>query len=211
MDFSRITIRHGKLTTLQGSFPGGELRAWRGTPKTWSGITMVAASVRLGGRSFTRSRNLSEHLEKLSVPPEVRPLLLNGYDGPWVRGRIERVFRVALPTEAERGEKSGLHGEFLAVVTEQDGTLVGVPFWCNDYYLKTGLIFSEQEDPPPKEVADRIAAAFWSLLLSEPNDLPEYRDRMFHLGAGIWLVFGVQGNQPFIEEHDDEPDAGANG
>ena len=51
----------------------------------------------------------------------------------------------------------------------------------------------------------RVAEAFWGLLLAKPHDLPEYRDRMLHIGAGVWLVFGVEAGRPFIEEHEEEP------
>lgn len=44
MDLTKVDIRHGHLTSLQGLLPQGELRAWRGTPQTRNGITIVAAS-----------------------------------------------------------------------------------------------------------------------------------------------------------------------
>jgi hypothetical protein len=136
------------------------------------------------------------------LPPDVRQLLLDGYDGPWVRGRMERVFGVPSPKADELSEKSGLLGKFLAVVSEEGGSLVGVPFWCGDHYLRAGLTFSGAETPG---VCDRIAGAFWGLLLAAPHDLPDYTDQMFHHGSGTWLAFGVRGGRPFIDEHEDEP------
>ena len=52
-----------------------------------------------------------------------------------------------------------------------------------------------------------LQVAFWDLLLAAPCDLIDYQDRMFHLGAGFWLVFGVRSGEPFVEEYEDEPGA----
>jgi hypothetical protein len=98
-----------------------------------------------------------------------------------------------------------LHASFIAVCPQPDGSLLGVPFECHDHYLQSALMFSEQVDPAPADLCSRVADAFWGLLLAEPHDLPEYRDRMLHIRAGVWLVFGVEAGQPFIEEYDEEP------
>jgi hypothetical protein len=208
MNLSKLTVRHGELRAVQALFPAGEMMAWRGKPRTWEATTIVAAPVHLKGPYFLLTHTLADYTRDRELPTGVDTLLLDGYDGPWVRGRIERVFGVTSAGEEERGEKAGLHAEFLAVHTEADGSLVGVPFRCRDHYLKTGLLFSEKVDRPPAAWCDRIADAFWGLLLAEPHDLPEYRDRMFHVGAGVWLVFGIEHGQPFIEEREDGPNGG---
>lgn len=193
MDLPKLKVRHGKFIELQGP------------PRTWEGISIAAATVELLGSSFSFSHNLADYLKAKKPSPDLRNLLLDGSDGSWVRGRIERVFLVQSPEEEDRGEKSGLYSSFIAVCPQADGTMLGIPFECTDYYLRTTLMFSEQEDPPPSALTDRIGEAFWSLLLADPHDLPEYRDTMYHSGAGIWMLFGIEDGQPFVEEQDDEP------
>ena len=46
------------------------------------------------------------------------------------------------------------------MLSEGDGSLLGVSFIRSDYYLMAGLMFSEQKDPPPGQLADCIAGAF---------------------------------------------------
>lgn len=180
-DFSNVTVRHGDQP-LQQPLSGGVMRAWFGTPKTWEDVTFVPASVRIVG-NWTPGRPL----------PQGR-VLPGGNDGPWVRGRLERMFQVHLhPDESE--EKAGMHGSFVGVFGDQ-----GVPFVCRDVYLKTLLFFSGNEAP---DVCERIANAFWGLLLSEPDNVIDYEDRMFHLGTGVWLVFGIAGGKPFVREEED--------
>ncbi len=193
MDLPKLTVRYGELDELQGP------------PRKWKGITIAAALVRLKGRWLSRSHTLAEHVGMRNISPIVRPMLLNGDDAPWVRGRVERLFLAPSVGEEDRIEKSAIEVGFVASVPRSDGTLVGVPFFCNDYYLRTGLTFSEDLDPPPKELADRVAEAFWELLLREPNDLHEYQDFMYHSGAGVWIVFGVQSGRPFFTEQKEEP------
>jgi hypothetical protein len=205
MDLSNVTVRYGKPTPLQVQLAAGEMRVWHGTPRTWKDTTIVAARVGLKGPSFSLTHELAEHVKRRELPANVRALFLDAYDGPWVRGRIERLFGVSSPPEQERYEKTGLHAEFVAVFSEQGGGLVAVPFWCTDHYLKSGLMFSEKEDRPPAELCDSIAEAFWGLLLADPYDLPDYNDRMFHSGAGVWLAFGVAHGKPFIDEQEEEP------
>jgi hypothetical protein len=197
MTMPNLTVRHGWLHEVSG------------TLVTWDGVSIAAARIALKGHSFSRTHTLAEHITRQDLPREVRSLMLNGYDAPWVRGRIERLFYTALTlNHEERLEKSGLQATLIAVVCQGDDSLIGVPFSCTDYYLKSGLMFSETEDPPPGELADRIAAAFWNLLLAVPHDLPSYTDQMYHVGAGVWLVFGIACGQPYIEERQQEPRRG---
>jgi hypothetical protein len=193
MDLPRLVVRYGELGQLQGP------------PRKWGDVTIAAALVALRGRAFSLGYELARHLRGRALPADVRELMLGGYDAPWVRGRIERVFGVTSPGEQERGEKSGLHASFIAVCPQPDGSLLGVPFECHDHYLKSALMFSEQVDPAPADLCALVADAFWGLLLAEPHDLPEYRGCMPHVGAGGWLVFGVEAGRPFIEEYDEEP------
>ena len=130
------------------------------------------------------------------MPAATKPLLLDGDDCPWVRGRCERLFLVSPTTEEDRGEKCGFDAGFIAVCPQPDGKLLGVPFICTDHYLRSGLMFSDEVDPA---LSNRIADAFWNLLLADPNDLPDYEDIVYHLGAGLLMKFGVENGQPFVE------------
>ncbi len=48
-----------------------------------------------------------------------------------------------------------------------------------------------------------IAAAFWTLLLAEPDVLADYVDRAFHSGAGVWMHYGRGNGELFYEELED--------
>ena len=49
-------------------------------------------------------------------------------------------------------------------------------------------------------VIDRVAHAFWQVMLKDPQDLPEYCDYFYHLGAGVEVRFGVRDGEPFMKE-----------
>jgi hypothetical protein len=74
-----------------------------------------------------------------------------------------------------------------------------VPFECSDYYGESGLTFSSVK-APDEAIQRAIAEAFWGLLLSAPTDLSDYEDRLYHSGAGVWLLFGVESGEPFMRE-----------
>lgn len=202
MDLSNLTIRHGRLTALQCAIPNAVMRACSGRPRTWGDITIVAAGVKLLGPPFADRQTLAAFIRHRELPSDVRLLLPDGFDGSWVRGRIDRVFHAPSPNAEHLGEKSGLAQEFVAEVPAESDSPLGVPFGCCDHYLRTGLTFSGQEAP---EVCDRVASAFWELLLAEPHNLPDYQDKLFHSGAGYWLAFGIRNGRPFMEEHEEEP------
>lgn len=75
------------------------------------------------------------------------------YDAAWVRARLPRIFGFT-PDVAEI-EKRLLDVGFVAVPF---GNSVGFPFVCNDYYGRTGLMFSPEG--PDADSQARIAAAF---------------------------------------------------
>src|SRR4051812_35743099 len=87
MDLSAVIIRHGEPNVLQTQLPHGEMRAWKGTPRTWTGITIVAAGVEPAGPPFAHGRTLAEHLNGRELPSNVRTLLLGGYDGRRLRSK----------------------------------------------------------------------------------------------------------------------------
>jgi hypothetical protein len=57
---------------------------------------------------------------------------------------------------------------FAAVIPEGEDYYVSYPFACTDMGQTTGLVFSRLG--PDAEVRDRIARAFWGLLVAEGSD-----------------------------------------
>ena len=95
--------------------------------------------------------------------------------------------------------------DFIAILQDGDAAYYAVPFSCDDYYGRTLLMFSS-ENGPPEKLQQQIAEAFWGLLLSDPTDLVDYKDSMLHLGAGVWIDFGVEDGEPFFEEREEADD-----
>jgi len=188
MDEPKLEIRHGVSFDILGPI------------RSFGKVKIAAADVELFGQS---SHRLEDHLARHPVSGEVKALLRDGEDAPWVRGRAQHLFLVPHNTEEDRPEKSFFWAGFIAILPGDDGALFGVPFLCGDYYSHSELTFNE-EDAPPEAVQDQIAEAFWNLLLSEPNDLADYRDTMFHPGCGKFLEFGVENGEPFVFERDED-------
>src|SRR5262245_39368360 len=149
-------------------------------------IAIVPARVRLTGRMLTNGSYLEDYLGARKVPADVKALVHPGEDAPWVCGRVQRVFSLPQIPEEERGEKSCMVFSFLAAFQE-DGQLVGIPFDCTDHYGRSLLLFSG--DAPPQPIIDRVADAFWGILLENPQDIPDYTDHFFHLGGGFEVRF----------------------
>jgi hypothetical protein len=175
----------------------GQLEDVVGPARRHGDIAIVPARVRLTGNMLTNGPHLQEYLAALKLPADVNALIHPGDDAPWVCGRVQLVFSLPQLPEEERAEKSCMGFSFLAAL-QDDGQLVGIPFECTDYYGRSLLMFSG--DAPPQPLIDRIANAFWQILLDQPLDLPEYADHFYHLGAGVEVRFGVRDGEPFMEE-----------
>ena len=187
MNRPKIQIRHGQFTDLLGP------------PQTYDDITFAAAQVQLNGSIFDLTHPLESWIDQHHVPRETKALVLAAENAVWVRGRVQQLFKIPNTTEEDRGEKTFFLGELIAILQGEAGQSLGIPFLCTDTYGRSGLMFSS-EDPPPQELQQRIGNAFWSLLLSDPRNLEDYRDSILHLGTGAWLDFGVQDGDPFLEE-----------
>jgi hypothetical protein len=175
----------------------GELEDVIGHARRHDDIAIVPARVRLTGNVMTNGSHLEDYLGAYKVSADIKGLIHPGEDAPWVCGRVQRVFSLPQVPEEDRAEKSCMGFSFLAAIAV-DGALVGIPFECTDYYGRSVLLFSG--DAPPKALMDRVASAFWQILLGDPNDLPEYTDRFSHLGGGFEVQFGVQDGEPFMKE-----------
>ncbi len=183
----------------------GEFDDVLGPARSKDGVSIAAARIRLLGESFSPSKKLSDFIKTLTLVPEVNALMQEGYDAPWVRGRMERLFFTEPVDEEDRCEKSGIYASFIAVVADERDELIATPFEISDYYLQTSLYFSSAPHAPPEDWLDRIATAFWKLLLEDPHDLAEYTETMSHVGGGFFLTFGVANANTFIEETEDDP------
>jgi hypothetical protein len=181
-----------------------------GPVRTRDGVSIAAASVVL---RFDHSSRVSDaafqEFAEYAVAhdpgdDEVRALVAQGCAAPWVRGRVERLFFSEPVFEPDRREKSSLYASFVAVISS-DGVMIGVPFECTDYYFKASLTFSTGADEPAREVRERIAVAFWGMLLDDPWDVSDYSDRMVHGGAGVTYAYGIHDGAVFVREIEDSP------
>ncbi len=154
----------------------------------------VPSAVSLAGQSFDPSFLLSDHVDK---PPDVlKDALLLKHDAAWVRARIPAVFSY-VPALSEV-EKSLLDVGLIAANVAKG---IGYPFICSDYYGSSRLYFSPEG--PTAEVQTMIARGFWNLLLTEPDVLDDFSERVYHIGAGVWMEFGCNRGFVYCEESDD--------
>ena len=168
----------------------GVLEDFFGIPGRAEGFTIVPALVQLNGTMFGHTHPLAEVAH---LPPLVAEAIQGGYDVAWVRARIPQVF--GFTPENSENEKTLLDAAFLAVETGSD---FAYPFHCSDVYGKTGLIFSPEG--PQAEMQDKIARAFWSLLLRDPEDLADFEAKVNHLGGGFLMTFGCSDGDLYYRE-----------
>lgn len=166
----------------------------------WS---FAAARVELAGGSFDIGPRL-EPILAARLPAVLHLLPEPGTDAIWARARIEALFGIASPPENQRIEKSLMEFGFVAK-REQSGHAVVIPFVCSDYYGKSALSFAEAV---PISDVQAIGDAFWGLITSG-GKLAEYRDRAYHIGAGVYMEYGCTNGNLFLEypEEDEAPPA----
>ena len=178
-----MKVRHAKLIDVIG-------RAAK-----FGGFAIVPAELEFEGQC-SRPFPLNE-LPRNRIPPVLRIPMQEHFDVAWVRARLPHAFGIA-PEPAEDADKAMLAVGFVAI---REGADEGIAFECYDHYGKTSLIFSEDEQVDEmKQVAD----AFWSLLLSEPDQLADFEARFMHSGAGVWVIYGCEDGEPYCGEADDE-------
>lgn len=185
-----MEIRHGRLLGT------------RGDPARHEAWTFTLARVELGGTSFRLADRLGDHLAALAAP-SLGEAVREQFDATWVRARIPRVFGSAPdPSETEGIEKALLHAGFAAI---DAGGASCTPFICTDHYGRSALIFGTDD---PEDAANRsIAGAFWDLLLREPEDLADFEQRVYHSGAGGWLIYRCESGRVSCDfEEDVVPD-----
>lgn len=160
-----MDVRHGTLLNVYGK------------PVRHGGFTFMPADVALDGTMFGFDHPLAEHVGE-PVPIVLRRPLLEGFDAAWVRARLPVV--LGFTPDAAEIEKALIATGFAAVVGEGS---VCYPFACADTYGRTSLMFSD--NGPEEEVKRAIACAFWGVLLSEPDNLDDFEERVYHPGASI--------------------------
>jgi hypothetical protein len=181
-----MTLRHATLHDVYGR------------PARHAGLTIVPADVELHGTMFRPSFPLHE-LTADGLPRVLRGPVAGQFDVAWVRARLPVAF--GRTPERSEVEKTFLSQGFVAV---PDGADEGLAFECSDYYGKTSLTFSEAEDD--KGLKARVADSFWSILLSEPDALADFRGRFHHDGAGVTLEYGCELGEPYCVQLDDDDD-----
>jgi hypothetical protein len=166
----------------------------------WS---FAAGRVELAGDSIATGPRL-EALLSAHHPEVLRLLPEPDTDAIWVRARIEAMFGTRSPPEDQRVEKSLMEFGFVAK-RERSGAEVAIPFVCSDYYGSSALSFARAV---PALDQDAIGDAFWGLIASG-RKLADYRDRAYHVGAGVWMAYGCTNGSLFIEypEEDEAPPA----
>lgn len=175
-------IRHGKFLDILGS------------PVRQGDVTLVPAHVKLNGTSLSPVFSFFEWCESTG---HSIPLVVHGQENaPWVLGRLMAVFNTENTPEDDRSEKSCLNASFLAILHGDNE--IAIPFDCSDYYGQTSIYFSS-EDSPADEHQERIAKAYFELLLSDPDDLIDYDNKMYHSGAGVCIAFGILHGEPYID------------
>jgi hypothetical protein len=157
----------------------------------WSLLPCVGT---LEGDSFAVSHELADRLDVAHAPGVLKRPLAGGWDVVWVRARLARAFEYEPVCEAEKS----LLCECFVASRGDDAFL----FECVDDYGRTGLSFSPEG--PESATQDAIASAFWQVLLREPGDLADFEARVFHPGAGVWLVYACKGGEPSFEETQDD-------
>lgn len=171
----------------------GTLMGVHGLPVKSGGWTILGAAVALDGSSFSLGHALEDHLRPpAKVPVPLRAALKEGFDAAWVRARIPRLFGFT-PDYAE-GDKSVFFEGFVAVTPD---LAVGYPFVFTDYYACSRLMFSDEG--PADEIKAEIAAAFWSALLDDADDLEDFEIEIHHFPWPGTMVLGCSAGRVYQE------------
>jgi hypothetical protein len=156
--------------------------------------------IALAGDSFTPKCTVANHIVGRPDLQGTDPaeLATSKLDAIWVRARIQALFHIACLPEAERAEKTLMSFQFVAVpFPPGTGVAHGIPFECTDYYGRSNLFFGHGI---PEEEASPIGATFWDLLLRAPDEVVDYEDRAYHVGAGVWMHYGYRNGESFYDD-----------
>ncbi|MEH1945569.1 MAG: hypothetical protein V7K77_01020 [Nostoc sp.] len=98
----------------------------------------------------------------------------------WVRARIPAIFgsNILISLSIPDYKYALIEQMFVACELGSNGDWIAYPFICEDYNLRAGLRF--YPDDSLTEIYERIAKAFWELLLLEPKSVCAFRDGYLH-------------------------------
>lgn len=169
-----------------------------GSPAQANGITFVPAlfdfSSGLEGKVEFGLTQLPFPLEQSKTLHTSREVLNEEILPYWIRARVPRVFHFR---PANGIETAGEHPDmgFVAVLRDEKGSPDRyIPFILIDGPHGPGLSFRQTDrDSLLKE---RIALAFWSLLLADPHDAIEYEDVISDEYGGTRVIY--QDHQVFF-------------
>lgn len=148
----RIVTRHGRLFGVVG------------VARCFDGIWFAPVRGDIDDPEESPTHPLQDHAR---IRFRCEEFELGDADGPWVRAAIPTVFGYA-PLHVSDGRWFLLDAAFVAVLPEGEEFWVAYPFACTDVCQSTGLVFSRLGPLPT--VRDRIARAFWGLLVAEGTE-----------------------------------------
>ncbi|MEH2197981.1 hypothetical protein [Nostoc sp.] len=125
---------------------------------------------------------LSDYIDR--QPPSIlqrcEDLFGKSVNAVWVRARIPAVFgsNILIGLSVPDYKYGLIEQMFIACELGSNGYWTAYPFICEDYNLRAGLRF--YPDGSSTEIYERIAKAFWELLLLEPKSVCAFRDGYLH-------------------------------
>ncbi|MGV0104522.1 hypothetical protein NSTCB13_03200 [Nostoc sp. DSM 114160] len=125
---------------------------------------------------------LSDYIE--GQPPSIlqrcHDLFGKSVNAVWVRARIPAIFgsNILIGLSIPDYKYALIEQMFVACELGSNGDWIAYPFICEDYNLRAGLRF--YPDDSSTKVYERIAKAFWELLLLEPKRVCAFRDGYLH-------------------------------
>jgi len=178
-------------------FLNGTLLDVIGPARAWGDFKFVPARIELIGNGYSTECYFLDHPAATAQKPDLAQLVAHRMDAIWVAARILAEFGV--DPMVQDVEKTAISLGFAAVSTSSSVPSATL-FYCEDYYLRTGLVFGNAE--LAAAVKNDIAHAFWSLLLKDADNTADFEGRIYHSGAGVWLHFGCRGGVfEYREEH----------
>ncbi|QLE42003.1 hypothetical protein FD723_17310 [Nostoc sp. C052] len=126
--------------------------------------------------------SLSDYIE--GQPPSIlqrcHDLFGESVNAVWVRARIPAVFgsNILISLSIPDYKYALIEQMFVACELGSNGDWIAYPFICGDYNLSAELRF--YPDDSSTEIYERIAKAFWELLLLEPKRVCSFRDGYLH-------------------------------
>jgi hypothetical protein len=169
-------------------FVNGTLLDVVGPARASGDFKFVPARIELNGNGYSSECYFQDHPAANALKADLAQLVEQEIDAIWVAARIMAEFGVN-PLLQDM-EKTSISIGFAAVSTSRS-ELPATLFYCQDYYLRTGLAFGDDE--PPTAIRNDIAHAFWDLLLNDADNTNDFEASMYHIGAGVQIRFGCRG------------------